>query len=573
MAADQRGERSAAVSRRADAQRRSTLWSGVLVARFLLVFAWMCLLPSLSWAQGEWISRIDDDRNGMIEPDEVSDRARRYLEEFARPYGLRLTRPISVRLLEKAARQYYARRDRDDEDGPRLAPGVDTIRGFSTDEDQSLIPDFGSASIRYPYTAEDLEEAEELLDRYDRDDDGLIDSDEARRVRWRGSNPNQFDFDRNGKLNRLELAQRYARRRIGERLSELAIAPRLENDRDDDGDRRRDWRSRGRAGRSRDGDRGAASLAESILERYDSDRDEQLDSEEMAAVGLPIAVIDYDRSGGVDDDELAKYLFVTMENQAEQMQEAIPTWFFERDLDGDSQVVMAEFTDDWSKEKFDEFALFDTNGDGIITTNEVLTSKQVAGGRFRNSQAKVLLPRSTIVSEIEVDKDFLIGDLNVELAISHTYTSHLDGYLIGPDGERVELFTGVGGSDDHFDNTIFDDEARQDITRARPPFEGSFRPEEIRKRRPGLSRYKGKNLKGVWQLMIRASRSQRSGLLHGWSLIVEPAREQVEELASERARTSERVEGGEDEAPDGKPNDESESRRQWDRSRSGRRDR
>ena len=30
------------------------------------------------------------------------------------------------------------------------------------------------------------------------------------------------------------------------------------------------------------------------------------------------------------------------------------------------------------------------------------------------------------------------------------------------------------------------------------------------------------------------SRSERSGLLHGWALVVQPAREQVEELASER---------------------------------------
>ncbi|MEL6110702.1 MAG: proprotein convertase P-domain-containing protein [Planctomycetota bacterium] len=46
--------------------------------------------------------------------------------------------------------------------------------------------------------------------------------------------------------------------------------------------------------------------------------------------------------------------------------------------------------------------------------------------------------------------------MNVRLNITHTHVSQLDGYLTGPDGQRIELFTGVGGHDDHFNGTVFD---------------------------------------------------------------------------------------------------------------------
>ncbi len=108
----------------------------------------------------------------------------------------------------------------------------------------------------------------------------------------------------------------------------------------------------------------------------------------------------------------------------------------------------------------------------------------------------------------------MIGDLNVQLSITHSNVEQLDGYLIGPDGQRIELFSANGGSDDHFDRTIFNDETGISITRARPPFRGEFQPSAVIKRQPSLSAYKGTSLKGVWQLMIRSSRSDRSGILH-----------------------------------------------------------
>jgi hypothetical protein len=42
------------------------------------------------------------------------------------------------------------------------------------------------------------------------------------------------------------------------------------------------------------------------------------------------------------------------------------------------------------------------------------------------------------------------------------------------------------------------------------------------KKQPSLSSFNGKSVKGVWQLVVRGSRSERWGMLHSWELIVTP---------------------------------------------------
>jgi len=489
----------------------------------------LCLsaVPNVLLAQGEWIHRIDDDHNGWIEPDEISDRSRRYLEEFAVPYGLSLSRPQKVERLEQAAKLHAARESGDAPKLRRTQAESGGIQGFDIDDDQTMVPGFGMGEIKYAYTKDDQDSARNVFRRYDRNDDEFLDQDEIDRVTWRVRSPIKNDENQDGKLSLMELTHYYAWRRTLTGRSTLSLG---KLDESSEGEPREDRSyDRRRAGSSRDGDRGTLSLARSLIARYDFNRNDQLDPEEMNRVGIPISKVDFDRSGGVDDDEFARYLFNEMEKVAVDNQEAIPTWFFERDRNEDRQVMMSEFADTWDDAKYAMFASYDQNEDGILTMDEVIASAAVAGGSFSNRRAKVLLPRMSIVSEIEVEEDFLIGDLDVQLSITHTYVEQLDAYLVGPDGTRVELFTGVGGSDDHFENTIFDDEASERITRARAPFEGRFRPEARDQRsQKSLSHFRGQNLKGTWQLIIRASRSERSGILHGWSLLVRPEQEAVD---------------------------------------------
>ena len=126
---------------------------------------------------------------------------------------------------------------------------------------------------------------------------------------------------------------------------------------------------------------------------------------------------------------------------------------------------MSEFADEWPKEKLQEFTKHDVNDDGVITARELGQTGADADGYFSNANAEILPPRSTIVSEIEIDDETTISDLNLELSITHTYVGHLDAYLIGPDGQRIELFTEIGRDGDHFEDTVFDDDSKTNINK------------------------------------------------------------------------------------------------------------
>jgi len=457
-------------------------WS--MVAGLSIIFA------SQASAQSDWIRRIDENRNGYIEPNEISDRARSYLERFARDYGIDLSRPNPVGRIEDASRRYRERRDQQElkDVGPMT---TSTVKGFGVEVDSAPLPGFGDGVIKYKY--------------------------------------NQDDLNRDGQLNRIELAQRYSRRRLLEQRASMVastptptVAP--------SSDTERYGGDPSRSGRSRSSDRGSQMLAYSVIERYDINKDGSLDQREMTRAGFDLNESDYNRDGAVEMNELAEYLLQEQEREGNDLAELLPTWFFELDRNQDGQIEMDEFTDAWDNDKLAEFNSYDTDGDGIVTTSELLTSKTLSGGAYANDKAMVLLPRSIVVSEIEVNEDVKIGSIAVQLSITHTFVDNLDAYLTGPDGQRIELFSHVGGSDDHFENTIFDDRADTNITRGRPPYQGRFQPSALFKREKSLSAFNGKSIKGVWQLMVRSSRSERSGILHGWSLILTPDRDTVDRL-------------------------------------------
>ncbi|SIO26764.1 FG-GAP repeat-containing protein [Singulisphaera sp. GP187] len=107
-----------------------------------------------------------------------------------------------------------------------------------------------------------------------------------------------------------------------------------------------------------------------------------------------------------------------------------------------------------------------------------------------------------------------ILDLDVKVNFSHTNDTDLDVFLIAPDNTRVELFTDVGGSGDHFTNTILSDEATTSITAGSAPFTGTFRPEG------NLTLLEGKSLAGTWTLEVTDDAGGSAGTLLNWSLIV-----------------------------------------------------
>jgi hypothetical protein len=56
----------------------------------------------------------------------------------------------------------------------------------------------------------------------------------------------------------------------------------------------------------------------------------------------------------------------------ERLSKDLPEWFREKDVNGDAQVDMAEYSDEWTAALVDDFDRYDLNHDGVITAGEYL---------------------------------------------------------------------------------------------------------------------------------------------------------------------------------------------------------
>ncbi len=122
------------------------------------------------------------------------------------------------------------------------------------------------------------------------------------------------------------------------------------------------------------------------------------------------------------------------------------------------------------------------------------------------------------VSYLLVPQDILVGDVDVQLDITHSYTGDLALYLVSPDDpyNYVALSEYRGESGNNFQGTIFDDEADNSIVNGTAPFSGSFRPEAP------LSQFDGQNGRGYWELWIGDWGWLDEGQLNSWSLLLQP---------------------------------------------------
>lgn len=137
---------------------------------------------------------------------------------------------------------------------------------------------------------------------------------------------------------------------------------------------------------------------------------------------------------------------------------------------------------------------------------------------FNSDQAKVISAGAPSVIESTLQVTGLsdrIFDVNVQLNITHTWTSDLRISLIAPSGASVLLVAGEGSSGDHFKDTVFDDSGVKSIQGQAAPFTGTFKPEE------SLSKFNQQNPNGTWKLRIEDQALQDGGTLNAWKLTLE----------------------------------------------------
>lgn len=290
-----------------------------------------------------FIERLDRNGNGMLDPDEMEGSAGFIISRLQRDDpSIRTDRPIPISKIKEAFDRMRAARESGGTSSP--SGGSDRGRDDSTERlnaamtAPALVPGFGGEAPVLPpvlgfgssaelmsveVTPADLKEAEDRLERYDRDKNGFLAGDELS-SRWSG---NPLDFDRNGdgKLSVSELAVRAARMRVAQ--VEVAKSQNLKQS-----DKR---------------DSRAAKPAE------------------------------------IPDPYKGRKSFASL---SRKLPEGLPGWFAEKDVDGDQQISMAEFSKSWTDSLVAEFQGFDLNGDGLVSAQECLAavrngaSASTAGG-------------------------------------------------------------------------------------------------------------------------------------------------------------------------------------------------
>lgn len=151
-----------------------------------------------------------------------------------------------------------------------------------------------------------------------------------------------------------------------------------------------------------------------------------------------------------------------------------------------------------------QFTNNDEEGEGT-TSREVLLDV----GRlvyYPEDVPQDILDHTTITSTVQVDDDFCIGDVEVEMDITHTWIGDLTIDLTSPTGVVVRLHNRTGGSADDI------------VTTYAASGEGTTQPDG-----PGaLSDFNYTASEGEWTLTIHDHASADQGTLNFWSLRLAP---------------------------------------------------
>ena len=80
---------------------------------------------------------------------------------------------------------------------------------------------------------------------------------------------------------------------------------------------------------------------------------------------------DKDKTGSADGKKSYRFLTPT-----ERLPKGMPDWFIKNDADGDGQIMMVEYSSNWTESTAAEFAKLDLDGDGIITPSECMAGEK-----------------------------------------------------------------------------------------------------------------------------------------------------------------------------------------------------
>ncbi len=138
---------------------------------------------------------------------------------------------------------------------------------------------------------------------------------------------------------------------------------------------------------------------------------------------------------------------------------------------------------------------------------------------FSNTTPVAIVDLTTVSSTIAVSgTDTYLCDVNLDVAITHTWTADLIVTLTSPGGTTTTISSANGGSnDDVFNGTTFDDDATETVT---DTTYANGVPSPLLVPEGAMGAFIGEDPTGTWTIEIEDTALADSGTLNSWSLDV-----------------------------------------------------
>ena len=169
------------------------------------------------------LKRLDRNGDGRIDPNELDERTKAFTGRMFERMGLDPNKPVSIADITKRIEERRREREEGEKKEEKKEEDVSKTFGIPGFDDVSealppMVPDFfldpdsplllaGSIDNRYEKSI--LDQVDRTLRSYDRNRDGVLDNEEIRRGRFSNPPVEESDLDRDGKLSKVELAERY----------------------------------------------------------------------------------------------------------------------------------------------------------------------------------------------------------------------------------------------------------------------------------------------------------------------------------------------------------------------------
>jgi Ca2+-binding EF-hand superfamily protein len=381
-----------------------------------------------------FLSRMDRNGNGKLDPDEMSDRMKQFMGPRLEAAGIDLSKSVDLTKITEAFRG--GRSEEASREGG--------VPGFGAETEFTAVPgfdvEFGSAlaaigKLEERYDERILQRVDFTLNRYDSNKDGILDEREISRARWSGGSPRDNDLNKDGKLTRAELAERYVAREASEQQrggdrerggsSGDDFRSRWANASDEEREKmREEMRARfsGRGGPpggdSRGDSRGDSQEDNRRPEEQSRERSSSTDSSSRSRSSSE------SRRTSVDNEANEKNLNNALESRYSKYVNSI---FASKDENKDGKLDASEQE---SIKKLINVEEADSNSDGELTKDELLKAyldraKKSTSGSSSSSERKSssssdskrlsFYQRTSIQAKLEdmgVDEDFINDDKN-----------------------------------------------------------------------------------------------------------------------------------------------------------------